>query len=101
MEHIGTLTHFDGVMCHDHCKPYYRYNCLHSLCNAHHLRELTRAYEQDGQVWAETMRLFLVTLNQYRAILKEGEKESPAPILVKGKRGRAKKTKSRNLFERL
>jgi transposase len=84
---------------------------LHSLCNAHHLRELTRAYEQDGQFWAETMRLFLVSLNesvqsedglirqkkqgsyiiQYRTILKEDEKESPAPIAVKGKRGRPKK----------
>ncbi len=121
MEHIGILPHFNGVMCHDHWKPYYRYNCLHSLCNAHHLRELTRANEQDGQVWAETMRLFLVTLNQlvideggiitkeqqagyinqYRAILKEGEKESPPPIPIKGKRGRPKKSKSRNLLERL
>ena len=72
-------------------------------------------------MWAETMRLFLVNLNQsvideegvinkekkagyrnqYRAILKEGEKESPPPIPVKGKRGRPKKTKSRNLLERL
>jgi transposase len=108
-------------MCHDHWKPYYRYDCLHSLCNAHHLRELTRAYEQDGQAWAETMRLFLVKLNQsvhdeggsiskekqvsyitqYRTILRDGEKESPAPIRVKGKRGRPKKTTSRNLLERL
>ena len=46
MDHIGILPHFTGVMCHDHWKPYYRYNCLHSLCNAHHLRELTRANEQ-------------------------------------------------------
>lgn len=121
MDHIGILPHFDGVMCHDHWKPYYRYDCDHSLCNAHHLRELTRANEQDGQVWAETMRLFLVDLNQsildeggviskkkqasyisqYRAILKEGEKESPPPIPIKGKRGSPKKTKPRNLLERL
>ena len=121
MDDIGILPHFNGVMCHDHWKPYYGYDCLHSLCNAHHLRELTRAYEQDGQGWAETMHLFLVKLNQsvhdkggsiskekqvsyitqYRTILKDGEKESPAPIRVKGKRGRPKKTKSRNLLERL
>lgn len=37
----------------------------------------------------------------YHAILKMGEKESPAPLPVEGKRGRAKKTKSRNLLERL
>ena len=121
MDDIGILPHFNGVLCHDHWKPYYRYDCQHSLCNAHHLRELTRAYEQDNQVWAETMRLFLVELNQlvsdadgtfsqeqqvsyinqYRAILKEGEKESPPPIRAEGKRGRLKKTKSRNLLERL
>jgi transposase len=64
MDEIGILPHFKGVMCHDHWKPYYRYDCQHSLCNAHHLRELTRANEQDGQVWAETMRIFLVSLNQ-------------------------------------
>lgn len=121
MDEIGILPYFKGVLCHDHWKPYYRYECLHSLCNAHHLRELTRAYEQDGQTWAEAMRLFLVNLNQsvndadgtltqekqtdyinqYRAILKYGEKESPPPILIEGKRGRQKKTKSRNLLERL
>lgn len=121
MDAIGILPQFNGVMCHDHWKPYYRYECLHSLCNAHHLRELTRAYEQDNQAWAEEMRVFLVTLNQevdevggvlsrerqdvllrhYQSILKAGEKESPAPIPIKGKRGRPKKTKSRNLLERL
>ena len=121
MDYIGILPHFNGVMCHDHWKPYYRYDCLHSLCNAHHLRELTRSNEQDGQVWAETIRLFLISLNQsvldeggviskekqasyishYQSILKEGEKESPPPIPEKGKRGRPKKTKSRNLLERL
>ena len=110
MDDIGILSHFNGVMYHDHWKPYYRYRSLHSLCNAHHLCELTRSYEQDGQALAETMRLFLVSLNQsannedgliskekkssyiaqYRIILKDGEKESPAPIVVKGKRGRPK-----------
>jgi transposase len=121
MDAIGILPRFNGVMCHDHWKPYYRYECLHSLCNAHHLRELTRAYEQDNQAWAEEMRVFLVELNQevykeegllsperqdtlrlhYQNILKAGEKESPAPIPLKGKRGRPKRTKSRNLLERL
>ena len=121
MDEMGILPQFQGVMCHDHWKPYYRYKSLHALCNAHHLRELIRAYEQDGQVWAETMRVFLLELNQevgnaggllsperqgmlilnYQAMLKAGEKESPPPIQVKGKRGRPKRTKSRNLLERL
>ncbi len=121
MDDIGILPHFDGVICHDHWKPYYRYDTLHSLCNAHHLRELIRADEQDGQAWAGHMHQFLVTLNQtvidsdntvsideqadyikeYRTILKKGEKESPPPQRIKGKRGRPQKTKSRNLLERL
>ena len=37
----------------------------------------------------------------YQAILKAEEKESPAPITVKSKRGRPKRTQSRHLLERL
>ncbi len=48
MDEMGILPQFQGVMCHDHWKPYYRYKSLHALGNAHHLRELIRAYEQDG-----------------------------------------------------
>ena len=33
-------------------KPYYTFDgCDHSLCNAHHLRELERTFEQDNQGW--------------------------------------------------
>lgn len=64
MDDIGILPHFTGVMCHDHWKPYYRYECQYSLCNAHHLRELLRAYEQDNQMWTEEMRVYLIALNQ-------------------------------------
>ena len=42
--------------CHDHWKPYYKLDCTHALCNAHHLRELTRAFEQDGQQWAQKLK---------------------------------------------
>jgi transposase len=120
---MGVLPTFKGVLCHDHWKPYYRIDCTHALCNAHHLRELTRAWEQDDQQWAQKLKNLLETINRkvtdaggaldaqesqkyrlkYRVILKQGEIECPGPIepKKKGKRGRIKKSKSRNLLERL
>ena len=56
MDAIGILPRFHGLLCHDHWKPYFRYDCLHSLCNAHHLRELEWAFEQDGQAWAKALQ---------------------------------------------
>jgi len=38
---------------------YYKYGTNHALCNAHHLRELERAWEQDGQQWAKKMAALL------------------------------------------
>ena len=55
MDEIGILPTFGGTLCHDHWKPYYKYDCPHALCNAHHLRELTRAWEQDSQSWAKKL----------------------------------------------
>jgi transposase len=123
MNDIGVLPMFSGVLCHDHWKPYFTYDCTHALCNAHHLRELERAWEQDGQTWAQQMQGLLKTINgkvtdaggalddkesqkyrqQYRDLLKQAEIECPEPIRdkKKGKRGRIKKSKSRNLLERL
>ena len=123
MNAIGVLPRFKGILCHDHWKPYFKYDCTHVLCNAHHLRELTRAWEQDGQKWAFELKGLLETINRkitdtgsaldaqesqkyrqaYRDLLKKADIESPEPTRAKkkGKRGRIKKTKSRNLLERL
>lgn len=125
MDERGILSLFKGVLCHDHWKPYYRYvACLHALCNAHHLRELTRAHEQDGQAWASKMKVFLEELNNtvhdaggcldkagsaharmsYRELLAQAELECPPPDKEdkeSGKRGRVKRSKARNLLERL
>jgi transposase len=120
MDAIGIISNFSGILCHDHWKSYYNYNCLHALCNAHHLRELERAIEQDDQKWAIEMKDFLIASNQeminyqnilseaavkiarkkYRDILKKAEIECPSPPKIEGKRGRTKKSKSRNLLER-
>jgi transposase len=123
MNDMGILPRFKGILCHDHWKPYYKIDCTHALCNAHHVRELTRAWEQDGQQWAQKLKNLLETINRkvtdaggaldpqeskkyrlkYRALIKRGEIECPEPIRPpnKSKRGRIKKSKSRNLLERL
>ena len=123
MDAMGVLTHFHGTLCHDHWKPYFHYDCLHALCNAHHLRELEWAWEKDNQRWAKALQSLLVEINKevdkaggllreeaaaifrlrYRAILADGDLECPAPEpnAGKGKRGRVARTKSRNLLERL
>lgn len=124
MDEIGILPRFKGFLCHDHWKPYYQYDqCTHSLCNAHHSRELLRAEEQDGQQWAKDMGLLLEKINievikaggvlscaeakkyqqKYRDILTSADKECPPPLESdrKHSRGRIKRSKSRNLLERL
>jgi len=123
MNEIGILPFFKGVLCHDHWKPYYQYECTHALCNAHHLRELERAWEQDHQQWAREMQVLLIDIEKavvdaggcllpdeakrwrrrYRRLLKKAETECPPPdeSQRKGKRGRLKRSKARNLLERL
>ncbi len=125
MDSMEILPRFTGLMIHDHWKPYYRFEgCLHVLCNAHHKRELTRAYEQDGQNWALEMENMLDNINEetkkaggclpeneskkwrrkYRALLKKADAECPAPeveLITPPKRGRIARSKSRNLLERL
>ena len=125
MDDAGILADFQGVLCHDHWKPYYQYtDCEHALCNAHHLRELERAWEQDNMAWAKAMKALLVDINQtqrnngfivdqttqtryrlsYQKILADGDVDCPPPdekTRKKGQRGRLKRTKSRALLERL
>lgn len=122
MNEINILPRYRGILCHDHWKPYYQYDCTHSLCNAHHLRELTRAFEQDKQQWAHEMKQLVEKMNravneaggvlpdqeaafwkeQYRALLNKAEIECPPPEKPdKPTRGRIKRSKARNLLERL
>lgn len=123
MNSRALLPHFKGILVHDHWKPYFTLGCRHALCNAHHLRELTFAHEQDGQDWAKRMRELLQDIvqavhaqggaltdsqadqyrQQYRTLLKDAERECPAPEQENNarRRGRLKRSKSRNLLERL
>lgn len=124
MAAMGVLPEYTGTLVHDHWKPYYQLPCYHALCNAHHLRELERAWEQDQQQWAKQTQALLLEINKavdaaggvlntpeaeafrerYRQLLKEAETECPPPDesqRKKGQRGRLKRSKSRNLLERL
>ncbi|WP_372614769.1 IS66 family transposase [Halomonas sp.] len=123
MNDIGILPYVTGVLVHDHWKPYYRYTqCQHALCNAHHLRELTGVWEKEQQRWALQLHDLLVAMNdavdkaegalparvaaqwrqRYRHCLTEGEAECPPPAKPPpGTRGRVKRSKARNLLERL
>lgn len=128
MNVIGILPLFRGILVHDHWKPYYTYTeCTHSLCNAHHIRELQWVIDNFGFVWAKLMQDLLLEINvaaqasatntlytltalnyrkRYRKILLDGlieipQPETPLPSEGKKKRGRVKKTKELNLLERL
>jgi len=122
MDEMGILSAYQGIICHDHWKPYFKYGGSHALCNAHHLRELERTAEQDKQKWAEQMITLLKEINKavhaaggcletaqsehyrkrYRDLLREAELECPPPEETgKKKRGKTARSKARNLLERL
>ena len=122
IDEMGILPGYQGIICHDHWKPYFKYGGLHALCNAHHLRELERAVEQDQQKWAGLMIALLKEINKatndaggrlelsesehyrkrYRELLRDAELECPPPDEPeKKKKGKTKRSTARNLLERL
>ncbi|MFZ4618553.1 MAG: IS66 family transposase [Rectinemataceae bacterium] len=126
MDAMAVLPNFKGRAIHDHWRPYYTYkDCLHGLCNVHHLRELTFVHEQMHQDWAKLMKDLLVKIKsavdlakasgrealgarmiarfkrRYSSIIAKGVAINPAPIPVPGKRGKPKDTKAGNLVRRL
>jgi transposase len=127
MNTIGILPNFSGKLIHDHWKPYYTYTtCEHGLCNAHHLRELEWVIDNLPQLtWAKQMQDLLLEIKdaveqtdkncldddaaqtyrlRYREIMNMGELQMPLPPIDPNqskKKGREKKTKERNLLERL
>lgn len=125
-DEIGILPQFTGTLGHDAWSPYFKYQLLHALCNAHHLRDLTAIVENSQQQWAALMIACLLSAKQlvaaawqagetelsldcleriqqlYDAIVQLGLEENPLPVIHSppGKRGRPKKSKARNLVER-
>lgn len=126
----GILPGFAGRALHDAWSPYFRYECEHALCNAHHLRELTYLWEREGQEWAAELidvlvlaqrqvegaraaglrELDAVTLaafeEEYERLLEVGWEANPAPAEPTeeppaSRRGRQAQSKARNLLGRL
>jgi transposase len=118
------LLSIEGTVVHDHWKPYYQLEGVkHSLCNAHHLRELKALSEIEGESWAKSLTNFLLFANQckqryeghipseiksrlrrvYQLILAKGFEyhQSLPPLEQKSKRGRKKRRVGHNLLLRL
>jgi transposase len=128
MDDMGILPFYKGIAKRDGLSSYFKYDCAQSLCNDHHLRELTWVIENVKQTWADRMHGLLLDalkavndakdslktclepeqiagyLSRYDEIIALGYKENPFFEVwprPNGKRGRLKRTKQRNLLERL
>ena len=115
MDYFNILPRCKHWIIHDHFKPYFTYkNCLHALCNEHHLRELKFLYEEHQEAWAQELSRFLLDGNercQREGVLDEKEFHKAwaryHAILAKGRsrhprlEGRRKQSKAANLLNRL
>jgi transposase len=128
MDAMNILPQFKGNASHDGLKSYTQYGVKHSLCNAHHLRELIFIAERYEQIWASQMIALLVEMNEavkgakaldqtalessqlaeferrYHEILQAGFAENPVipiPEHQKKSRGRPKQHPAKNLLDRL
>jgi transposase len=107
--------------------PDEQYGCLHSLCKAHLLRDLTFLAEEAGQAWAADLKALLTDLHtaarewqqqgvgrlpsperedwlaQYFQILAQGyaAQAPPAPTDPPKQRGRRKQSPAKNLLDAL
>jgi transposase len=110
---------------HDAWASYFKFdNCMHALCNAHHLRELIFVAEQYQQVWADKMFQLLLDIKTevaqttdamtlspqriahyrqcYDDLQHQGFAANPPPQTPPlKKRGRKKQSPPKNLLDRL
>lgn len=111
------LPRLTNWLVHDCWASYFPFtNVRHALCGAHILRELQALIDR-GSHWASQMHKLLIDLyhktqkgtkalarirpfqQRFDRICYQADLEEPPPI--KGKRGKPKKSKGRNLLERL
>ena len=128
MKEIGILPLFKGKAIHDAWSPYYRFeDCLHYLCNAHHLRELKFVFEEHKEKWAGRMHELMLKIHKivfshkvagkaelsahrlkvfeakYNQIIIAGKKlhGHRGELEQTGSRGRKRQRKGKNLLDRL
>jgi len=78
MDSMEILPLYKGIMVHDHFKPYNNYNCTHSFCNAHLLRELKGVMQNENVRWATNMHSLLTKMNNHIHKVKDNGKLSPS-----------------------
>jgi transposase len=127
LDEMGILPQRKGRVVHDGYSSYRQYpDVQHALCNAHHLRELIFAEEQDAQAWAGELIDLLVEIKgetetakqqgqaalsspqlaqfetRYDELIAQGLQANPAsPDPPTPRRGRKKQSKTKNLLDRL
>lgn len=128
IEAIGILPLFKGTLVHDGLQSYKQLECAHSLCNAHHLRELMYVHDSLNEKafddWAGQMMHTLVQgkkevdalggplpaermqwyEGQWLALLERGERLNPRQERgdsFTAKRGKPKQSTQFNLLVRL
>ena len=127
MDKMGILPEYQGTMTHDFWSSYFKYPmCKHAMCNAHLRRELKGIHDNFNQDWAQEMSNLLAESKKYadkmrelgkkiegkeiealkekyRRIVMKGIEENPPPKRLKcqkGKRGRPRQSKAKNLLDR-
>ena len=122
VDEMGIIPNYTGTLVHDCWATYFRYDCQHSLCNAHILRELVGIIDGYKQEWAGKMKTFFENVydyifvqkkresdkitefeKKYQEILIDGFRENPPPSvqLNEKTKGRKKRSKPLNLLRRL
>jgi transposase len=114
----GILMDFINWLVHDCWSSYFKLDkAKHALCGAHIIRELQGIIDSNNSPSATKMQQFLLDLKktdfkerlankesiiaEFIAICLEWNNEEPLPEKTQGKRGKPKKTKARNLLERM
>src|SRR6266581_9151179 len=127
MDEIGIWPRFAGRGMHDRLVSYDAYDCAHSICGAHLVRDCAAVAQQEHQEWAAEMQDFLLDLHdacqewrllrlrsvpaverddwvaRYFEILAAGYAAQPPPPASSAdkRKGRPKQSQAKNLLDAL